>query len=73
MIFVIIRLYSKYVFGALDKDDAAMAGALLFYLSAAGAGLAMVLNGYGQHTFWLDVMHMQKSLKVSTLWKNWTE
>lgn len=50
-----------------------MTGALLFYLAAAGAGLAMVLNGYGQHTFWLDPLHTQNSLKASVLRNSSTE
>lgn len=60
---VVGRLWMRIRFGF---DDWMIVAALLSYLAGAGIGIALSLEGFGQHTFWLSPGQISRALKVST-------
>lgn len=64
--FVAARLFvrTKLEIG-LGADDWVMLAALCGYLAAASIGLGVILQGFGQHTFWLSTHEVSRALMVS--------
>ena len=45
-------------------DDWMMLAALCAYLVDVGTGLGLVVNRFGEHTFWLTTLEVTNSLRV---------
>jgi hypothetical protein len=59
------RLLGRFLLRiALGADDWVMVLSFVAYLSEVGTSLGMVLNGFGEHGFWLSTDQIVTSLKV---------
>lgn len=64
-LFVAGRIFARVLLKvALGPDDWMMLAALSTYLIAVATSLGLVLNGFGQHTFWLTTDQVVTALKV---------
>lgn len=61
------RLLGRFLLGVgLGTDDWTMIAAFFAYGAEVGTSLGMVLNGFGQHVFWLSPYQIIISLKAYT-------
>lgn len=59
------RVSGRLLMGvSLGSDDWTMIVAFIFYLASVGTSLGLVLNGFGEHTFWLSKQQIINALKV---------
>jgi hypothetical protein len=66
-IFIIIRLFSRIKLDiGLGPDDYTAIMAYLSYMADVGTGINIATHGFGQHTFWLSNIQMNKSLMVGS-------
>ncbi|KUJ21600.1 uncharacterized protein LY89DRAFT_378431 [Mollisia scopiformis] len=58
------RIVGRLLLGVgLGSDDWTMVAAFISYLSGVGTSLGLVLNGFGQHTYWLTENQIITALK----------
>ncbi|RDW89702.1 hypothetical protein BP6252_01734 [Coleophoma cylindrospora] len=63
-IFVLLRLLSRRLLNlGVREDDYMMIAALIAYYADCSSGLAMVMQGFGQHTWYLSTDQINESLK----------
>jgi hypothetical protein len=64
-VFVAMRVLSRLQLEiGLGADDWMIVAAMVAYFIDVGTGLGIVVNGFGQHTFWLSAWHVSKALEV---------
>lgn len=49
---------------ALGADDWVMVASFIAYLAEVGTSLGMILNGFGEHIFWLSNRQIIAALKA---------
>lgn len=64
-IFVAGRLYARVLEAGIGPDDWAMVAGQLAFIVDTGMGLAATADDLGQHTWYLEVGQIVRSLKVS--------
>jgi hypothetical protein len=64
-VFVGMRVLSRLQLEiGLGADDWMIVAAMVAYFIDVGTGLGIVVNGFGQHTYWLSAWHVSKALEV---------
>jgi hypothetical protein len=63
--FVTARIFASLKLDiGLGADDWVMVGALGAYLADVGTGYGMIVQGFGQHTYYLTTYQITKALQV---------
>lgn len=65
-IFVALRLFSRVQLEiGLGADDWMIIAAGFAFMIDTGVGIGIVVNGFGQHTYYLSIYQVSQALKVS--------
>lgn len=64
-LFVVGRIYARIKLDVgLGADDWVLISAYIFYMITVATSLGLVLNHFGEHTYWLSTTQVITSLKV---------